>query len=113
MTKRRILVFLFVAMIYCLLFTSCQSKKPAQEFGDLRPMLKVGDVLYLDTGKEVPIEIDDSEVIGEVISSVASAKKPTENGQTNFGSIGSKYAYYEENIVVLLKNEWVLFEKEQ
>lgn len=113
MTKRRILVFLLVAMMYCLLFTSCQSKKPTQEFGDLRPMLKVGDAIYLDTGKEVPIEIDNSEVIGEVISSVSPDKKPTENGQSNFGSIGSKYAYYEENIVILLNNEWVLFEKEQ
>jgi hypothetical protein len=76
-------------------------------------MIKVGDMLFLDTGKEVSIEIGDSEIIGEVVSSVAQHEKPTENGQTNFGSIGSKYAYYEENIVVLINNEWVLFEREK
>lgn len=87
--------------------------EPVKEFGDLRPMIKVGDMLFLDTGKEVSIEIGDSEIIGEVVSSVAQHEKPTENGQTNFGSIGSKYAYYEENIVVLINNEWVLFEREK
>lgn len=110
--KRSILVFLFTTMICCLIFGSYLSKKPPKEFGDLRPMLKVEDVLYLDTGKEIPIEVGDSEIIGKVISSVAPSLKPTENGHTNFGSIGSKYAYYEENVVVLLNNEWVLFERE-
>lgn len=83
-----------------------------KELWDLRPMIKVGDMLFLDTGKEVSIEIGDSEIAGEVVSSVAQHEKPTENGQTNFDSIGSKYAYYEENIVVFLNNKWILFERE-
>ena len=32
-------------------------------------------------------------------------KKPTKNGQKNIGSIGLKYAYYQDNIVVLLKTD--------
>jgi hypothetical protein len=104
-------MFSLVVLLFSII--GCQSKKPVQELGDLRPMIKVEDVLYLDTGNIVPIEIDDLEVIGEIISSVAQHNKPTENGQTNFGSIGSKYAYYEQNIVVLLENGWVLFEREQ
>lgn len=68
--------------------------------------------LYLDTGKQVSVEVDDSVIIGEINSSVDQSEKPTEEGQSNFGSIGSKYAYYEENIVVLINNKWILFEKE-
>ncbi|WMJ77491.1 M56 family metallopeptidase [Sedimentibacter sp. MB35-C1] len=79
---------------------------------DLRPMIMVNGELYLDTGKQIPVEIDESAIIGEVSSSVDQSEKPTEEGQTNFGSIGSKYAHFEENIVVLINNEWVLFEKE-
>lgn len=85
----------------------------AKEFGDLRPMIKVGNILFLDTGKQVSIEIGDSENIGEVVLTVDRHEKPTENGQTNFGSIGTKYACYEENIVVLINNKWILFEREQ
>ena len=89
-----------------------QDAEPAKEFGDLRPMIKVVDTLFFDTGKEISLEISDSETVGEVVSSVAQHEKPKENGQTNFGSIGSKYAYYEENIVVLINNKWILFERE-
>lgn len=77
-----------------------------------RPMVMVNGMLYLDTGKHVPVEINDSAIIGEISSSVDQSEKPAKEGQTNFGSIGSKYAYYEENIVVLINNKWVLFEKE-
>ena len=79
---------------------------------DRRPMIMVNGELYLDTGKEVPVEIDESAIIGEISSSVDQSEKPTEEGQTNFGNIGAKYAHFEDNIVVLINNEWVLFEKE-
>ena len=80
---------------------------------DRRPMIMVNGILYLDTGKQVPVEIDDSAIIGEISSLVDQSEKPTEEGQSNFGSLGSKYAYYEENIVVLINNKWVLFKREQ
>lgn len=80
---------------------------------DRRPMIMVNDKIYMDTGKVVSIEIGDSDIVGEVVSSVAQHEKPMENGQTNFGSIGSKYAYYDGNIVVLINNKWVLFKSEQ
>lgn len=79
---------------------------------DRRPMIMVNGELYLDTGKEIPVEIDESAIIGEISSSVDQSEKPTEEGQTNFGNIGAKYAHFEDNIVVLINNEWVLFEKE-
>lgn len=79
---------------------------------DLRPMIMVNGELYLDTGKQMNVEIDESAINGKVSSSIDQSEKPTEEGQTNFGSKGSKYAHFEDNIVVLINNEWVLFEKE-
>ena len=82
---------------------------------DLRPMIMVNGDLYLDTGREVPVEMDESAILGEIKSSVAQYEKPTEEGQTNFGFIGAEYAYFEgheDYIVLLINNEWVLFEKE-
>ena len=84
----------------------------SQSLSDRRPMVMANGMLYLDTGKHVPVEINDSAIIGEISSSVDQSEKPTKEGQTNFGSIGSKYAHYEENIVVLINNKWILFERD-
>ncbi len=86
--------------------------KHEAETWDLKPMIMVNGELYLDTGKEMPVEIDESAIIGKVKSSVDGTEKPTEDGQTNFGLVGAEYAHFEDNIVVLINNEWVLFEKE-
>lgn len=80
--------------------------------GDLRPMLMHDGTIYLDTNKQISTEIDDSSVLGEINSSVDSTKRPSENGQSNFGSVGAKYAAYEGDIVILLNNKWIIFEKE-
>ena len=79
---------------------------------DRRPMIMVNGELYLDTGKEVSVEIDESAIIGEINSSVGQSEKPTENDQSNFGLIGAKYAHFDDNIVVRINNKWVIFEKE-
>jgi len=79
---------------------------------DRRPMIMVNGELYLDTGKEVSVEIDESAIIGEINSSVVQSEKPTENDQSNFGLIGAKYAHFDDNIVVRINNKWVIFEKE-
>ncbi|NYB73734.1 M56 family metallopeptidase [Sedimentibacter hydroxybenzoicus DSM 7310] len=78
----------------------------------LRPMIMVNGELYLDTGRSVPAEIDESAIIGEVKSSVSPSEKPSEEGQANFGFTGAKYAHFEDNIVVLIDNEWYVFEKD-
>ena len=100
-------------MILLLIFfaSGCTIKQEVQELSDRRPMIMVGDQLFLDTGKEIAIAFKESEITGEVHTSVPQQEKPTENGQTNFGSIGSKYAPYDENIVVRIKDKWILFER--
>ena len=105
-----VLLIIIVTAIGFGLMTNPKSDEAV--LSDRRPMIMVNGDLYLDTGKEVSVEIDDSAIIGEIGSSVDQSEKPIEEGQTNFGNIGAKYAHFEDNIVVLLNNEWVLFEKE-
>ena len=79
---------------------------------DLRPMVMVDGVIFMDTGKELAVEIDPSAILGEITSSVTGDKRPTEDGQSNFECIGSQYAYYEDGLVVLINHEWYLFERD-
>ena len=83
---------------------------PAQ--WDLRPMVMVDGVIFMDTGKELAVEIDPSAILGEITSSVTGDKRPTEDGQSNFECIGSQYAYYEDGLVVLINHEWYFFERD-
>ena len=79
---------------------------------DRRPMVMVCGEIFLDTGKELAVEIDPSEVLGEITSSVTQDRSPTKDGQSNFGCVGSQFAYYEDGLVVLINNEWYLFERD-
>lgn len=105
--------FFACLLLLLIIVSGCTGKQEIQELSDLRPMIMVADRLYLDTGKVISIEFDEGEITGEVLSSVPQHDKPTENGQTNFGSIGSKYVQYGENIVILMKDKWILFEREE
>jgi hypothetical protein len=95
------------AIILLLIFiaSGCNIKQEVQELSDRRPMIMVGDQLFLDTGKELATAFKESEITGEVCTTVPQHEKPTEDGQTNFGSIGSKYVPYGENIVVRIKRK--------
>lgn len=86
--------------------------KSAEEINDLRPMIMVDGEIYLDTGKKLSVEIDESSIIGKTDPAVSSTEKPTQEGQTNFGLEGADYAYFDDGIAVLVNNEWVFFEKE-
>lgn len=61
------------------------------------------------SGDEVPIEIDKNEIMGKILSTVKYFETPTENDQANFEIKGSKYAQYEDSIVVLIDGNWILF----
>lgn len=79
-----------------------------------RPMIMVDDILYLDTGKEIAGNVDDSAVLGQITSAVDVSENPSEHGQCNFDSgVGAKYASYEEGMAVLLENKWFFFEKDE
>lgn len=86
----------------------------ASELWAMRPMIMVDGILYLDTGKEVAGNVDDSAVLGQITSVVDASKKPAEHGQCNFeNGMNAKYAACEEGMAVFLENKWFFFEKEQ
>lgn len=102
----------FILIFACLLtLTGCgrEAARPT----DRRPMILHDGVLYLDTGKAMPAEIDPSAIIGEINSTVKQSEIPTEDGQSNFGCVGSLYAMCEGGLAVMVYNEWHLFEAEE
>lgn len=78
---------------------------------DLKPMLMLGGNLYLDTGKEEPMGAG-AAIDGKILSTVEQTKKPAENGQSNFGFVGSSYCIDEHGVVVQLNDKWMRFEKD-
>lgn len=77
---------------------------------DLRPMLFAEGNIFMDAGLAVPAEIDLSAVLGQIRSSVSADEIPEEEGQSNFGCEGSRYARFEDGLVVEIGGEWFFFE---
>lgn len=69
--------------------------------------------IYDYTGYEIPVEIDESAILGKITSIIGKYEALTMNGQANFDIKDAKYAQFEEDIVVLIDNEWVLFKKSE
>ena len=106
----RALVALSVAGA-CLLFGCSQPQDIPNTPNALPPSLLIDNVLYYYTGEEVPVEIDEASIMGIVTSTVPLSEMPIENGQSNMTPIlGCSYAPYEGNFVVLIEEEWMLFE---
>lgn len=68
-----------------------------------------GDI-YCTTGKQMPGEVAEDAIIGRIASTVPLSQWPEEEGQANFDGLDSPYAVTSDGFVVLLNNEWTLFE---
>ena len=99
------------AILLCLLLlTACGGAKP----NDYIPMIMVDGEHYLDSGRgPVPGEVAPEAILGQITSAVEQSQKPTQDGQSNFGCVGSDYARVKEGIAVSIDNEWHIFVKEQ
>ncbi len=103
------IVLILAAACACLLF-GCH-KPPSSAPNTLPPALMIDDVLYYYTGEEAPVEIAEDSIMGTVTSAVSLSEMPTKNGQSNMTPLlGCSYALYEERIVVLMEEKWMLFE---
>lgn len=101
---------IFILMVT---MTSCSNKQSESSIlSDRKPMIMIENQIYLDTGEQISIEIDDSSLMGTITSEVAGSEIPVKNGQSNFGCVGAEYASYEDSIVVMINNQWQLFCKE-
>lgn len=107
------------AIVFTLLvgitFTGCTEKVngPNNIKDDkLDHMVMINGILYLDTGKESTVEGRCGVMDGEIVSTVDSDEKPTQDNQSNFGT-GYAYQYGPENTVEIFKDEtWWIFEAE-
>jgi len=70
-----------------------------------------GGEIYCTTGKQMPGEVSEDAILGEVTSIVSLTQWPEEEGQANFDILGAAYAITSDGFVVLVDNEWTLFEK--
>ena len=66
--------------------------------------------LYKTTGKQIPAEIDESAIVGYISSVVPLSQFPSNEGEANFGEVGDPYALTADGLLVLLNNEWTIFE---
>jgi len=105
-----------VCVVLCaccfLVIAGCLQDETAEKW-DRRPMIMVEGEIYMDTGKQMTAEMDDSAFLGTITSSVDGTEMPTQNGESNFGCEGAQYAFYEDGLVVMLQDKWVFFEKDK
>lgn len=82
----------------------------------MTPSIMVDGELYSSTGKEMPVEPDES-VIKTVSSVVKSTELPSNEGEINVPAPNAKYAkindYEGEYVVVSLPSEWVRYDKRE
>ena len=103
-----------LALFLIIIISACGNKEVKEKMlYDRIPMIMVEGNLYLDTGNKMPVEIDDSAIIGTITSEVDGSETPTQNGQSNFGCVGAEYAYCDDGIVVMINNEWQFFRLEK
>ncbi len=79
------------------------------------PAFMLDDILYYSTGREVFIEVDESDYLGRTIS-ISLSELPSENGQANLVFDGAPYIKYQEGYAILMDtdldgtDEWILYE---
>ncbi|HOR86354.1 MAG TPA: M56 family metallopeptidase [Bacillota bacterium] len=116
---------IIVAAVAVIIVTACLLTNPAnsssdistpnaaQNLSDKRPMLMVDGQIYLDTGKEITVQLKPGTVMGEIKSSVDASEVPTQDSQSNFGSEGAPYFHMNDGLAVMLNDKWYLFEKDK
>jgi len=111
MKRRYYLLIMCVPLLLC--FAGCEAKE-SEDTPDTPnakpPSIMVNDVLYYSTGEKISIEIDESEFLGRISSVVDISKQPSSNDQANIPYEDAPYAEYQEGIVVLMDDVWILFE---
>ena len=84
-----------------------------QEQWAMIPMVMVDGKLYLDTGMESSVEARCGVMDGEITSSVDGTKKPTQDGESNFGTgYGYQYGPQEGTIEIFMNEKWWVFATE-
>ena len=101
---------LLCLILATVLLTGCAKKEQAETPDVLVPAIFYAGTVYCTTDKQLPGEVAESAIVGEVTSVVPLNQWPEKEGEANFGQPGAPYALTAEGLVVLVENEWTLFE---
>lgn len=100
-----------LAFIILLALAACRKAQQAETPNTQVPSIMVGGEIYRTTGKQLPGEVDESAILGYVQSVVHGSQLPQEEGQANFPIEDAPYAMTGDGLVVLVENEWTLFQR--
>lgn len=106
------LIALVLVVVCALSLIGCSQKEqtaPETPNATIPSIVYEGN-LYRTTGKQIPAEVDETAIVGNISSVVPLSQFPTNEGEANFGQVGDPYALTADGLVVLLNNEWTLFE---
>ena len=96
-------ITMLIMIFYVALLTVCMSGTET----DYAAAIMVNGEIYYKTVTAIPVEIDESAILGYTDSYTDTF--PKKDGETNFNNeLGMPYARVEEGIVVLFDNEWYL-----
>lgn len=102
---------LLLTFIIALMIAGCSNKLPAPETPNACvPSVMYDGNLYLTTGKQIPVEVEEDAIVGRITSVIPLSQWPEEDGQANFGIVDAPFAIITDGFVVLWNNEWTLFE---
>ena len=91
-----------LSIICFLLFVGCSKKEQIvpETPNAMVPSIIYQGSLYRTTGKQIPAEVDESAIVGEISSVVPLTQLPTKEGEANFGEIGDQYAITSDGLLV-------------
>ena len=109
------LITLFLILACMMSFAGCNKTSDSEDVavgGDLRPMVMVEGVLYLDTNIVSTTIREDGLFDGEITTTVDRNQTPVEDNQSNFGT-GYGYQFgTNDTIEIYINEKWVVFEAE-
>lgn len=77
---------------------------------DRIPMVRIGGVLYLDTGRESDVDGRCGMMDGTIKTEVPGSEIPTEDDQSNFGtSFGYQFGAEEDTVEICMNDRWWVF----
>ena len=103
---------ILAALVACALLAVCFLTNPREKpaaGGEPVPSLVYEGLLFKTTGKQSPVEPDESAIVGRISSVVPSGQWPQEDWQANFDAKDAPVAMMSGKLYVLWNQEWVRF----
>ena len=106
------LMALFIVLVCVVGLVACGEKEPTTSDtpNATIPSIMYEGNLYRITEDQIAVEVDETAIVGNISSVVPLSQFPANDSEANFGQVGDPYALIEDGLVVLVNDEWTLFE---